>query len=68
MENDEFVRIPELAAELKIARGRAYSLVADGTIPAVKIGRSLRVNRRELRSWLETHRFVPEEVSKGFRN
>jgi excisionase family DNA binding protein len=61
VENDQFVRIPEMAAELKISRGRAYALVADGTIPAVKIGRSLRVSRRELRAWLETHRYVPGE-------
>jgi excisionase family DNA binding protein len=61
VEKDEFFRIPEMAAELKISRGRAYALVADGTIPAVKIGRSLRVSRRELRSFLETHRYVPGE-------
>jgi len=61
VENDEFIRIPEMAAELKISRGRAYALVADGTIPAVKIGRSLRVSRRELRAWLETHRHLPGE-------
>jgi excisionase family DNA binding protein len=61
VEKDQFVRIPEMAAELKISRGRAYALVADGTIPAVKIGRSLRVSRRELRAWLETHRYVPGE-------
>jgi excisionase family DNA binding protein len=61
VEKDEFIRIPEMAAELKISRGRAYALVADGTIPAVKIGRSLRVSRRELRSFLETHRYVPGE-------
>jgi excisionase family DNA binding protein len=61
VENDQFIRIPEMAAELKISRGRAYALVADGTIPAVKIGRSLRVSRRELRSWLATRRYVPGE-------
>jgi excisionase family DNA binding protein len=61
VEKDEFIRIPEMAAELKISRGRAYALVADGTIPAVKIGRSLRISRRELRSWLETRRYVPGE-------
>jgi excisionase family DNA binding protein len=61
VENDQFIRIPEMAAELKISRGRAYALVADGTIPAVKIGRSLRVSRSELRSWLATRRYVPGE-------
>ena len=63
MEKDEFIRIPEMAAELKISRGRAYALVADGTIPAVQIGRSLRVSRRELRAWLEAHRIRPRRAT-----
>jgi excisionase family DNA binding protein len=49
----EFLRVPEVAKELRIARSRAYDLVADGTIPAVRIGRSVRVSRRELERWLE---------------
>jgi len=53
----EFLKVPEVAKELRIARSRAYELVASGTIPAVKIGRSVRVSRRELERWLDEQRY-----------
>lgn len=61
MENErEYLKVPEVAAILQIARSRAYELVATGAIPgAVKIGRSVRVSREELDRWLEDQR-VPE--------
>ena len=54
----EFLKVPEVAKELRIARSRAYELVANGSIPAVKIGRSVRVSRRELERWLEEQRYL----------
>jgi excisionase family DNA binding protein len=54
----EFLKVPEVAEELRIARSRAYEMVANGTIPAVKIGRSVRVNRKELEHWLEEQRYL----------
>ena len=49
----EWLKVPEVAEVLRIARSRAYELVADGEIPAVKIGRSVRVSRKDLDRWLE---------------
>jgi excisionase family DNA binding protein len=54
----EFLKVPEVAKELRIARSRAYELIANGTIPAVKIGRSVRVSRRELERWLGEQRYL----------
>ena len=54
----EFLKVTEMAQELRIARSKAYELVADGSIPAVKIGRSVRVRRKELESWLEGQRYL----------
>lgn len=54
----QFLKVPEIAEELRIARSRAYELVANGTIPAVKIGRSVRVSRKELERWLEEQRYL----------
>jgi excisionase family DNA binding protein len=54
----EFLKVPEVAEELRIARSRAYEMVANGTIPAVKIGRSVGVSRRELECWLEEQRYL----------
>jgi len=54
----KYLKVPEVAEELRIAHSRAYELVADGTIPAVKIGRSVRVSRKELLRWLEDQRYL----------
>ena len=54
----EWMKVPEVAEELRIARSRAYELVADGEIPAVKIGRSVRVRRKELDRWLEDQNYT----------
>lgn len=47
-EQYEWLKVPEVAEMLRIARSRAYALVADREISAVKIGRSVRVSRKEL--------------------
>ena len=54
----EFLKVPEVAEVLRIARSRAYELVASGTIPAVKIGRSVRVSRKALDRYLEEQDYL----------
>ena len=50
---NRWLTVPEVAVELRIPRSRAYALVAEGVIPAVRIGaKSIRVNRRELQRHL----------------
>ncbi len=52
----EYLKVPEVAKVLRIARSRAYELVGSGEIPSIRIGRSVRVSRRELDRWLEGQR------------
>ena len=56
----EWLKIPEVAELLGLPKTRAYELVQQGELPAVRIGeRSIRVNRQELeRFLLETKRVV----------
>ncbi len=54
----EWLKVPEVAEILRIARSRAYEMVAEGKIPSVRIGRSVRVNRKELDRWLEKQRYA----------
>jgi len=54
----QYLKVPEVVEELRIARSRAYELVASGTLPAVKIGRSVRVSRNEFERWLEDQRYL----------
>ena len=55
-EQHEWLKVPEVARIIRVARSRAYELVATGEIPSVRIGRSVRVSRRELDRWLEEQR------------
>ena len=59
-ETREWLKVPEAAEELGIPRSRAYELIQQGELPAVRIGeRSIRVNRRELKRFLlETRQIV----------
>jgi excisionase family DNA binding protein len=48
---------PETAQMLRIPRSRAYALIAEGSLPAVKLGaRSIRVNKAELEQFLFSSR------------
>ena len=52
------MKVDEVAAALRIGRRQAYSAVQRGEIPAIRIGRSLRVPR----AWLDrTLSGVPED-------
>jgi excisionase family DNA binding protein len=58
MRNNEWVTIAEVQRILGLGRTKTYGLVSTGEIPAVRIGRVLRVNREELNRWLEIKRLV----------
>ena len=40
--------VPELATVLRVGRNTAYRLIDAGTIPAIKIGRQIRVYREDV--------------------
>ncbi len=62
-EQHEYLKVPEVARIIRVARSRAYELVAEGDIPSIRIGRSVRVSRKELERWLEEQR----QPSAGWR-
>ena len=59
--NSRWLKVSEVAEELRINRGTAYEMVSSGQLPAVRIGKSLRVSRHEL------DRFVTENSYPGTR-
>lgn len=48
-----FLRVADVAPLLGVTSGRVYQLIAAGEIPAVRVGRSLRVPRAALDAWVE---------------
>lgn len=47
-----FMTIPELQAYLHICRQTAYTLVHQEGFPAYRVGRSIRIDRKELEAWM----------------
>jgi excisionase family DNA binding protein len=58
MRHTEWLTLTEVQRFLGLGRTKTYELVSTGEIPAIRIGRVLRVNRGELEAWLESKRVV----------
>lgn len=63
----------EIAAMLGLTTGRVYQLIKNGTLPAVRRGRAVRIPRSAFDLWLEeqcalaissAHRLRETEVSR----
>ncbi len=59
----EWLSVTEVQKVLGIGRTKAYRMVTSGEIPAVRIGRLVRVNRAELDAWAKGSRYRPVEPS-----
>jgi excisionase family DNA binding protein len=56
--HSEWLSLKDVQQLLGIGRTKAYELVTTGELPAVRIGRCIRVNHRQLDEWLRAQRYV----------
>ena len=56
--HSEWLSLKDVQQLVGIGRTKAYELVTTGEVPAVRIGRCIRVNRRELDEWLQAQRYM----------
>jgi excisionase family DNA binding protein len=57
--SDDWMTVGDVAEELKVPPARVYRLIQDteGPLPAHRITpRTIRINRDELRAWLDTRK------------
>jgi excisionase family DNA binding protein len=54
----EWLSLKDVQQLLGIGRTKAYELVVTGELPAVRIGRCIRVNRGKLDEWLHRQRYL----------
>jgi excisionase family DNA binding protein len=47
------LRADEVARRLAIGKATAYQLMAGGQLPAIRIGKSVRVSERALNAWID---------------
>lgn len=55
------IRADEAARVLSMSRSRVYALIADGTLPAVRVGKSVRISIVALERWIED-RTLPAQL------
>lgn len=63
MPDDEILTIKELADYLKIAEKTAYRFVAEGKIPAFKVGSSWRFKKDVIDAWIKSQNTMQKGTS-----
>ena len=53
----EFISLIELQEILGIGRTKAYDLVTSGELPAIRVGRAIRVRLADLNRWAERQNY-----------
>ena len=52
---EELLTVEQVQQLLKVGRTFAYSLIRSGELPSYRVGRLVRVRRRDVEHWLEDH-------------
>jgi len=55
----------DVARKLQVSRALAYRLMAEGDIPSVRFGRTVRIKEEDLLRWIETHTSNKSGVNGG---
>ena len=66
MHSLEMLRPGEVATTLKITRAKVYDMLAAGELPAVRIGKCVRVPAADLERWLAA-RLAPAAADDDWR-
>ncbi len=61
----KLLRMDEVAAYLDVTLARAYELVRQGVVPAVRIGRQIRVDPARLEQWVAQGGRALEDEADG---
>ena len=60
---DQFVTVDEVMRMLSIGKNKAYDILSSGEISAVRLGRTVRVNKASLLDFIEKHPYAREDYS-----
>ncbi len=61
---DEFLTVAEVAALLKLNPQTVRNWIDNGTLPATKVGRRVRITRAELNAFIEAGAIMPGEPKR----
>ena len=52
----QLLTIPQAAALLCLSPRKTWELTATGELPTVRIGRAVRIDRRDLEAWIDANK------------
>jgi excisionase family DNA binding protein len=55
--DERYATLPEVAERLKVSRRTVYRWIKNGDLNAYQFGREYRITERDLKDFLEAHRF-----------
>jgi excisionase family DNA binding protein len=58
----ELLSIPQVCQELGMGKSWVYRKIKNGEIPSIKLGRTIKVPRRDLEAYLEQRRYYRPSV------
>lgn len=56
LDGDQLHTVAEVADHMRVSNMTVYRLIKSGEMPAVRVGKSYRIRRRDLQSYLEASR------------
>lgn len=59
----DLMTVEEIAEQLRVSKMTVYRMVNSGTLPSLKIGNSIRVEREALEKYLAGAVYIPEAES-----
>ena len=62
---NEWLTPDEIAKKLKFNRKRVYRMVKSEGLPALRLGRDIRINSMELDKWLDSRAVGPQNEEGG---
>ncbi|MCB1863029.1 MAG: helix-turn-helix domain-containing protein [Gammaproteobacteria bacterium] len=61
MQNEEFLKIKDVAALLKVGEKTLYSMAQTGELPAFKVRGQWRFSRKDIDAWIEQQKNTTQD-------
>ena len=62
MQNEEVLKIKDVAALLKVGEKTVYSMARTGELPAFKVRGQWRFSRKDIDSWIERQKNTTQDI------
>lgn len=65
MQNDEVLKLKDVATLLKVSEKTVYSMAQSGELPAFKVRGQWRFSRKDIDAWIEQQKQTPQDLGDG---